>query len=522
MTSSLSIIFLQVLLLVSPPHGLINLQKSCIISFEMTFCHSILPPVKDTTMNLQELYEATAPGLTRRDTNNLKTSIKYLAHALGKDGATECQQTDYLKPWPDLKVELNTFFSSWRTPPSAATVYNTRRNVHFLFQQPAAQHLAIPSEAKSRWNGLKQMENKIRTTTPYAHRVKGKPYRLPLTRWPRALQQGWTQYHRQVSLRIRDTTLTGTLRLIEYYMGYLIGIQKTPIRHWQELFKVAHADAFIRWVAARHHVRMTTLGDRLITQLCAIAEVQELPQVSALRRYKRSLPTPEPMHDKDDTTLTPDDLEQTGMILLAHARQPYHADLRHGHPGAMHAIRFVRGLIFRLLARHPLRARNIVELQLDTNLYRDKHGIWTLRFRPQDLKVSKRGGKLNTWRTPWPSDLVQDLEEYLTEHRPNLAAGDKTRYLFLNRHGRPYNQGALRAQLNLAMMKCTGKRFYTHLARHIYATHMRDEGVEVETVAYMLNNTPQVVYNNYYRTREDYHYAKAEAANRHILTKKSY
>jgi hypothetical protein len=59
------------------------------------------------------------------------------------------------------------------------------------------------------------------------------------------------------------------------------------------------------------------------------------------------------------------------------------------------------------------------------------------------------------------------------------------------------------------------------MARHIYATHMRDEGAEVETVAYMLNNTPQVVYENYYRTREDYHYTKAQDAIQRIMAKKS-
>lgn len=149
------------------------------------------------------------------------------------------------------------------------------------------------------------------------------------------------------------------------------------------------------------------------------------------------------------------------------------------------------------------------------------NGIWLLRFRGEELKVSERGGQTNQWRGPWPLDLVKDLEEYLTDYRPNLPGADKTRYLFLSKSGRPYTRHTLRANLNIAVMKCTGKRFYTHWARHIYATHMRDEGVAVETVAHMLNNTPQVVYANYYRTREAYHYAQAESAIQRILARTS-
>jgi integrase len=467
-------------------------------------------------MTLEELYEAAAPGLTRRDANNLKTSIKYLARALGKRDAADCQPADYLHPWPDLKAQLDTFFSSWPKQPSPATIYNTRRNLRLLFRQPAAQRLAIPSEARGRWRGIRQIEEEIHNTGLYRHRVGGNLYRLSLDQWPPALQRSWERYYHQMSLRVRDITLAEALSLLERYVGYLINIRHSPICRWQQLFEVEHLDAYVRWQAARHQVRMTTTGEKLATRLCAIAQVQELPQLAALRRYKRDLPPPEPMHDEDHNAPEPADLERTGTLLLAHARQPYYIDLRREHPGLRHALLFARGLILRLLVRIPLRARNIITLQCDTNLFRED-GIWSLRFRGDELKVGRRGGRPNTWRSPWPPDLVPELEEYLTDHRPKLPGADMTRYLFLTKGGRPYTRSELRFNLNIALMKCTGKRFYTHWARHIYATHMRDEGAAVETVAHMLNNTPQVVYANYYQTREAYHYAQAETTLQRIL-----
>jgi hypothetical protein len=85
-------------------------------------------------MTLQELYDAAVPGLTRRDTNNLKTSIKYLAQALGKPDAAHCEASDYVHSWPELKGQLDTLFDSWADRPSPSTIYNTRRNIRLLLR----------------------------------------------------------------------------------------------------------------------------------------------------------------------------------------------------------------------------------------------------------------------------------------------------------------------------------------------------------------------------------------------------
>jgi hypothetical protein len=320
---------------------------------------------------------------------------------------------------------------------------------------------------------------------------------------------------------LRDSTISGTLQLLQRYVGYLIGIRGTALRQWSELFKVANVDAFVRWNAARHKVRITRIGTFLATRLCAIAQVQELSHLAALRRYKHDLPTPEPMHDKQRNAPEPDDLERTGNTLIEHARQPFQTSPRVKHPGLRHALLFERGLILKLLTRIPFRPGNVAKIRFGTNLYQDEHGFWQLEFKGEELKVGVRQRRTNKWRGLWPPDLVAELDEFIKDHRPKLPKAQNSQSLFLTQTGRPLSVQALCFNLNIALVKCVGKRFYPNWARHIYATHMLDQGLTIETVAYMMNNTPQIIHDHYYQSRAAIHYAKAQAAVHEILSKTS-
>jgi len=63
-------------------------------------------------MTLQDLFDAVSPQLSASDARNLKTSIKYLAHALGQRDTAHCEVAQYLRPLAELKAELDTFFAS--------------------------------------------------------------------------------------------------------------------------------------------------------------------------------------------------------------------------------------------------------------------------------------------------------------------------------------------------------------------------------------------------------------------------
>ena len=56
-------------------------------------------PTADQHLTLQALFEATQPDLPATQVKDIKTSLKYLAQALGKPDAAHCLPTDYQIPY---------------------------------------------------------------------------------------------------------------------------------------------------------------------------------------------------------------------------------------------------------------------------------------------------------------------------------------------------------------------------------------------------------------------------------------
>jgi len=95
-----------------------------------------------------------------------------------------------------------------------------------------------------------------------------------------------------------------------------------------------------------------------------------------------------------------------------------------------------------------MRQRNIREMKREKNLYQDEHHQWHIYFKGNELKVSRRGGKINEFHVPFPPDLVSQLEEYLTYYRPRFPPNaDNLPYIFITREGVPFTQRALYAAL---------------------------------------------------------------------------
>jgi len=276
-------------------------------------------------------------------------------------------------------------------------------------------------------------------------------------------------------------------------------------------------DAFVRWHAARHQVRITTFARGAAQSLRTIARALQLPQAEALARYCRTLPDPEPMHDKQYQMPSLAELDSVGNQLMRLAQQPYSVRRDTPYPGLQHALRYQRGLILKLLVRVPLRSQNIRGLRQPTNLYQDAHGRWYLHFRGGELKIERRKGRLNNFHNPWPEDILRELEIFLQTYRPQIPHADHSSHLFLTRYGNAYGRDELRLVLHYSVLQCIGKPFYPHWVRTIYATEMRDHGTPVETVAYMLNDTPETVHRAYYETRVNEHYPKAQAATQQLL-----
>ena len=184
------------------------------------------------------------------------------------------------------------------------------------------------------------------------------------------------------------------------------------------------------------------------------------------------------------------------------------------YPGARRASAFQRGVMLKLLVRVPLRQRNVRELRLGDHLYQDHNGYWQLAFAGNDLKIGTRGGQINKYElnlSTYRPAFIPVLEEFLEVYRPRLPNPTGSTLLFLTQTGKPYTVGALYHELAVAVHMRTGKRFYPHLIRTIWATEYLQATGDFTTAATMLGDTLAVVMKTYYDIVHEDQHAKAKA-----------
>ena len=63
----------------------------------------------------------------------------------------------------------------------------------------------------------------------------------------------------------------------------------------------------------------------------------------------------------------------------------------------------------------------------------------------------------------------------------------------------------------------TGKHLYTHLFRSLFSTHHLSHGMDINSVAYAMNDTPQSVFKAYNELMADTHRPIIADANRQAL-----
>src|SRR4030095_8605853 len=154
-------------------------------------------------------------------------------------------------------------------------------------------------------------------------------------------------------------------------------------------------------------------------------------------------PKPEPLHTKRAHWVSLRELEAVAEACLAEGRTPYSTNPAIRHPGARRAVQFEHGVMLKLLVRVPIRQRNLRELRLEHNLYKDPQtGHWHLHFSGSDLKIGMRQGRANEYNIDLSADtknLVPVLEEWLREYRPRLRGAQDSPFLFLTQYGRPFS-----------------------------------------------------------------------------------
>jgi hypothetical protein len=453
---------------------------------------------------------------------DIRTSLSKLADAVGSD-IDDLDLTAVESTYPE---SLHTYFAEHTPDASPSTKRNTAQNLkqfYRLLHETGVLQTTPPPMMKRFTRRSLRIER--RKNSPYRRRTSAvmPPYQRRPEQWPAAIREPWERYCASRTFDIRATTLDLYRRQITPYISYGLAFDQPPISTWDDLFDSARLVRFITWHAGRVGAgRISPTGFSAARLVTEIAKSQQRPEVPALQALMRKLPTVEPFHNKQAPyhTISMAELEAVGLRLLAEAHRPLVPHAKYGakRPGLHLVANHQTALIIRLMWRVPLRNRSIREMALGNNLFQDAQGLWRLRYVGDELKVSERGGRINTFEIPWPEELVDHLEEYLRDFRPKLPNADTSPLVFLTNRGRPLTVTTLYWRLTETVSCYLGKRLYPHLLRTLWVDqYLLSSGGDVSTAAYMLNDTVATMLQRYHELRGESHVQKAYNFNQRIL-----
>jgi hypothetical protein len=453
----------------------------------------------------------------------MKTSLGYLAKALGHSSPEECPADAALSQEGTWAKALEDHWRTLETPDRTISAYtrrNVRNDIRKVFKLASASGLLkapLPERLLPRPAKRDVFRRAQEASTPYTatYRNQGsRRYWLPQAQWPPDIVQGFQAYRARCGLRLRETTFESYVKCLSTYLGYHAHIVGRPLT-WDDAFDPAHVTAFMRWHAERLRRTSTTHGQTVAIKLATIAKVLEHRHAEALEALRRTFKAPAPLHTKRLHWVSLDILETVADACLAEGRAPFITHPSTRSPGAQRAVQFQRGVILKLLIRVPLRSRNVREMQLDRNLWKDPAtGHWHLEFAGDELKIGHRGAAINKYElnlSTYRAEFIPLLEEWLTVHRRKLPGAQASPFVFLTQYGKPHIAKTLHADLSYIVSARTGQRFYPHLIRTIWATEYLEKTQDFTTVATMLGNTLNVVMRTYYDIVHKDQHAKAAA-----------
>jgi hypothetical protein len=466
-------------------------------------------------MTLQELHDQLAPAFPDYARKNLKTAVCVLARALDCPDPAHCQLDHFYHPLPTLYDLVERFlFAQGKKPEN---VRNLKNYLSRLFRLAEAQHLFSlrPAELLP----LHDPNHKPRRPGSDIGQQNGTS--LPYAQWSVGLQNAFADFRawataplvpqRPASLRKRNSTVDTYRQRFESYFGYLTHIQHL-VPTFDHLFDLSLIRAYVQWHINDCHHRPTTAIHLFLQRVLTLTnQYRPLPELKAeLRMLKQTIPIPPPHYDKEDAWVSLATLEEIGRGLWPR-KQPHEIKRdNHKHPkrqGVLFAVHAGLSLMLRLWVYRPYRQRNMREMQLGTNLYKDTHGTWRLRFSGDQLKIATKRGRPNVLDQTFPLTLVPLLEDYFATWRPLLvrhaAHPDQERHVFLTQFGTPYTATGIHSMTRSTVYRYTGKHWHPHMIRTVWATEQIQKGLDFLDVAKMLNDKLETVIARYAHLRDE-------------------
>jgi len=453
-------------------------------------------------MNLQELFECTMAGEEYSRIAGTKTAVKTLAHALGYLHASECPQEAYTKPLEALyrKVEKH------QAGKGPHVIRNTKNFVSYMMRK--AQDRAVlqlpPPILQARFSDKARLESPNRQGY-----VRIAPYYLRFANWPDRLRKDWDDFYRwstddyvegrPSSLKKRAISVEVSYRrVMESFYGYLIkekGFSPSDFS-FDQLRDFSLIHAFVDWHINTLHGKVTTkIYDALRTFKALTAQYfKDETLLEQLRTLAREVPRPVKTYNKEEIWVSLAELRKIGEATWPTKKLE---DMRQG--GARFARDAGLSLMVQLWCHIPYRQRNMREMELGKNLYKNTDGKWILHFAGEQLKVAQKQGKENIFELPFPPRLVPLLEQYLEIWRPVLVRKDKDsgQHVFLSIVGKPYDRLLLTIGIKVLVYRYTEKKMHPHLIRTIWATEYIKKTGDLYRAAVMLNDKLETVVANY-------------------------
>jgi len=103
------------------------------------------------------------------------------------------------------------------------------------------------------------------------------------------------------------------------------------------------------------------------------------------------------------------------------------------------------------------------------------------------------------------------LKEWLDTHRPKLRNAATSPFVFLNARGTPFSGATLYQTLSALVSMRTGKRFFPHMIRTIWATECLEQTKDFALAATMLGDTVKTVMASYYDVVAKDQHSKAKS-----------
>lgn len=501
---------------------------------------------------------------------DIKSALRYLAAAYG--GTLErCVLTPEMEA--QYKVKLRDYLTAQGKGP--VTVRNMIQAVgqglrayHALLQTPVVPPVTPVTKRRAQ---IKHTLRHLAETSPYHHAVwlSHSTYCLKPAQWPADVREGFERWLTLKRDDLRPITKKNLTSAMTGYVGFLAltpdarpdflppdslkklqgrryahdlaSIAAPPVlSSWDDLFAVDAVRGYLIWHAWRIQTPQdarvierppsfpSCTGLKVAELVMWIAEALQPPQVSQpLRAYRNTLDEPRRIHNKraECHQFTRAEIDQVGRWMMEEARNmnitKRWANRRAVEfQGAHAASRFQVGLILRLMVRIPLRIRNWAEMLLGDNL-RPVNGGYRIHFEGRELKVAEKRGELNVVDMPIDADVLDDLREFLTVWRPRLPAAATERHVFLGSHGP--NAGRLEEReladkIRVHVAAWTGKRLYPHLIRTIFTSELLTSGVDINTVAYGLNDNPRTVLQAYNELQAGKHEQTLQELNRLVFS----